>query len=104
YGKPIWQSAPQEGAAMCESFSPDGATLASGSTDHTVRLWDVATGNQKTKLEGHTDVVNCVSFSPGGAILASGSADHSVRVWDVVTGKQKLELQGHTKAVLSVSF
>ena len=36
------------------SFSPDGTTLASGSFDGAVRLWDVASGQQIAALEGHT--------------------------------------------------
>ena len=65
------------------SFSPDGATLASGSEDSTVRLWAVATGEPIATLEGHTDGVNSVSFSPDGATLASGSEDGTILLWDV---------------------
>ena len=57
-------------------FSPNGLTLASGSNDHRVRLWDVATGEGKSTLTGHTRAVGPVVFSPDGTTLASGSNDH----------------------------
>jgi WD40 repeat protein len=66
------------------AFSPDGLTLASGSMDNTIKLWDVATGELKTTIEGHTDSVNSVAFSPNGLTLASG--DNKNKLWRRVLG------------------
>ena len=68
------------------AISPDGDSLASGSDDHVVRLWDVASGILKQTLEGHTDSVESVAFSPDGHTLATVSSDRTARLWDVASG------------------
>ncbi|CAD8128937.1 unnamed protein product [Paramecium sonneborni] len=82
-------------------FSPDGTTLASGSLDKSICLWDVQTGQQKAKLDGHMRSVNSVCFSPDGATLASGSDDNSIRLWDVKTGKM---LQRNNRLIQNSTF
>jgi WD40 repeat protein/tetratricopeptide (TPR) repeat protein len=84
------------------SFSPDGKTIASGSADHTIKLWAVA-GEELQTLHGHQDIVLSVSFSPDGKTIASASADHTIKLW-TVAGKELQTLHGHQDIVLSVSF
>jgi WD40 repeat protein len=85
------------------AFSPDGKTLAVA-TDH-VRLYDVATGEEKAFLHGHKERgVNAVAFSPDGKTLASASMDNTVKLWDVALAKEKATLTGHTDGVLCVAF
>ena len=86
------------------AFSPDGGTLASGSADDTIRLWDVATGKGIAALRGHTSSVRSVAFSPDGKTLASASEDKTVRLWDAATGQNTAVLREHTDFVRSVAF
>jgi WD40 repeat protein len=86
------------------AYSPDGAHLASGSADGTVKVWDARTGQEVRTLAWHTLTVSSLAFSPDGAHLASGSDDHTVKVWDVGTGQELRTLRGHTMQVRSVAF
>ncbi|QJW95820.1 sigma-70 family RNA polymerase sigma factor [Frigoriglobus tundricola] len=86
------------------AFSPDGKTLASASRDATIKLWDVATGKERTALTGHTGSVVAVAFAPDGKTVASAGADKEIRLWDVATGKCTRTLSGHTEPVTSVAF
>ena len=86
------------------AFSPDGTTLASGASDPSIKLWDVATRTNFATRTRFTSSVYSVSFSPDGAILASGSGDTVAHLWEVATWAMITTLQGHTDDVTSVSF
>jgi RNA polymerase sigma factor (sigma-70 family) len=86
------------------AFSPDGKTLASGSYGNTAKLWEVATGEERANLAGHTNAVNAVAFSPDGKTLASGSDDKTIKLWDVKTGTERATLIGHPNGVASLAY
>ncbi len=86
------------------SFSPDNLTLASGSYDRLVRLWNAQDGNLIDILQGHTNGIRVVSFSPDGLWLASGSVDNTIRLWDTRSKALVHTLKGQSGGVWSVSF
>ena len=74
------------------AFSPDRQTLASGSWDNTIRLWDARTGAHLRTLRGaYTNTVYSVSLSPDGGTLVSGSADGTVLLWQLMPVLAELE-------------
>jgi len=112
---------------MAMAFSPDGKILAAGGMDGTVRVWDVASGDQLHKLEGpvtaryvpsgisstdqfnkvggrHRAEVWSVAFSPDGKHLVCGGQDKLIRVWDVSTGKELGQFRGHDGTVVGLAF
>ncbi len=74
-----------EGAVSALCFDPKGERLISGSTDHTIRLWDFVLGTpygKKAPLKGHEQRVGFLGFAPDGARLLSASDDRTFKIWD----------------------
>ena len=90
--------------ARSVAFSPDGTTLASGSSDGMLQLWNVATKTKITTLEDSDDVVTSVDFSLDGTTLAAGMGDGTVTLWDMATKTKAATLVAGDGAAHSVAF
>jgi hypothetical protein len=85
------------------TFSPDGKTIASASSDKRIKLWNVASGENTATLDGHTDRVSSICYSPDGKMIISGSRDKTLKLWDIIGGRPPVTLRGHTGFVTCVA-
>jgi dipeptidyl aminopeptidase/acylaminoacyl peptidase len=103
YDQSIRTFAGHADAVRSVAFSPDGRNAQSGSNDHTVRLWDVATGEGIRTFAGD-GIVTSVAFSPDGRSALSDDGNYTFKLWDVATGKEIRTFGGHTSYVAAVAF
>jgi len=80
----------------------DSHRAVSGSTDGTLRVWDLETGETLRTFEGHSRVVNTVAVVDGCRVV-SGSDDKTLRVWDLETGEILRIFKGHWLGVTAVA-
>lgn len=70
---------------------PDGRRCLSASSDRTLRVWDMDTGEQLLVLQGHTDRVKACAVTPNGRRAISTSTDSTLRIWDLASGVQQAQ-------------
>jgi WD40 repeat protein len=91
------------GVVTAVAVTPDGKFAVSGSWDKTVKVWELATGEEKLTLRGHSDWVTAVAVTPDGERVVSASRDSKLKVWDLVTGEERLTIVGHADRATAVA-
>lgn len=84
-------------------FLPDGNAAITASTDRTLCIWDLATGQLRRRLTGHGGAVNAVAASRDGGVVVSASSDRTLRLWDPTTGEVQGVLDGHGGEITAVA-
>jgi WD40 repeat protein len=103
-GQELLQLHGHDGGVSCVCFSRDGRRLASGSSDKTVRLWDVENRQELPRLlEDNCVRTTRICFSPDGR-LATASWDGNVHVWDATSGLELVCLRGDKDPVTGMFF
>jgi WD40 repeat protein len=90
-------------AITCAAFSPDGALIATGSVDSTVRIWHARSSRLIRVLDGHKRFVTSLAFTPDCRFLFSGADDQKAILWEVASGKVVCSDAGHHDHVSMVA-
>jgi WD40 repeat protein len=85
-GGPVWGQNQHGGDVLSLAFSPDGSTLASGSTEDWIYLWDVASGESQGVLQENASDILSLAFSADGTLLAAGTEEGGVWLWNLGDG------------------
>ena len=91
----------------CIAFHPIFSSLASGSEDTTIKIWDWELGELERTVKGHTKSVLDVDYGGprGGTLLASCSTDLTIKLWDPSDEYKNIRtLPGHDHSVSAVRF
>ncbi len=85
-------------------FTPDNKYIITGSSDKTIKVWDIKTGKEKKTLTGHGDYITSLSITRDGKYLASSSWDGTVLIWSLKKWKILTTLEGKFSYINSVAF
>eukprot|EP00172_Hildenbrandia_rubra_P002306 Plantae.Rhodophyta-Hildenbrandia_rubra.ctg3060.p1 GENE.Plantae.Rhodophyta-Hildenbrandia_rubra.ctg3060~~Plantae.Rhodophyta-Hildenbrandia_rubra.ctg3060.p1 ORF type:complete len:884 (-),score=180.11 Plantae.Rhodophyta-Hildenbrandia_rubra.ctg3060:1565-4216(-) len=99
-----WTVLAHEKDVNAVAVSSSGKTIATGSQDRTVKLWNPQNGSLVAECRGHRRGIWSVAFSPSEKFLASAAGDSTVRIWSEEDGACLRTLEGHNAGVLKVLF
>lgn len=102
--KPLQDDRAATESATCLAFSGDGAILGVGQSDGKITLWDSASGERRSTLDGHENFVVSLAFAPDHTALASSGNGCLTRVWDLTSGKERFTISGRMNTSVALSF
>jgi WD40 repeat protein len=101
---PLFDSSAGSAGAKCLAFAPDGSTLAVGQKDGRITLWNIATRQKQSTLQGHTEFVASLVFAPDGRSLVSSGGDRIARLWNLATGRTRFAIPDQESMFVSFAF
>ena len=85
------------GSVQSVVVTPNEQQIVSGSTDETIKVWDLESGKEVRTLSGHDGSVSAVAVTPNGRQVVSGSGDRTIKVWELSLGPAILDVEASVK-------
>ncbi|MEH2086810.1 NB-ARC domain-containing protein [Nostoc sp.] len=86
------------------AITPDGERVISGSSDKTIKVWNLKSGQLLFTLEGHTAPVTALAITPDSERVISSSFDKTLKIWEIKSRKELFTCIGHKKRVTAVAI
>jgi len=86
------------------AFAPNGKSLAAGTQEGNLVVWDVAKESEQWRADAHIGRLTTVAYSPDGRLIATAGQDRVIKIWDARTGTLKQTLTGHPREIACVAF
>ncbi|KAF6039472.1 TBL3 [Bugula neritina] len=96
-----WKSI-HDGPILEMTIEQTSTLLASGSSDKSIKIWDIDRKYWTHNLKGHTGVITAVKFHPEGVWLLSAALDLHIRVWNLQNSECLACLEGHFSAITDI--
>ncbi|MBK8906197.1 MAG: hypothetical protein IPM53_33775 [Anaerolineaceae bacterium] len=93
-----------EKEVLAVAITPNGQRALSASTDHTLKLWNLRSGQVEKTLTGHEEGVLAVAITPDGQRAISASGDNTLKLWNLQSGQAEKTLTGHEEGVSAVAI
>lgn len=83
-------------------FTPDSKHILSAGKDKSIKLWEVATGNEIRTFSGHLSYILCLKITKDGKYFFSAGTDAKIIMWELATGKIIKIFEGHQNRINSL--
>ncbi|MBD2480980.1 tetratricopeptide repeat protein [Planktothrix sp. FACHB-1365] len=91
-------------SVLCLRILAEGQTLVSASSDNTIKIWNLKTGQKIRDFKGHSSQINALAITPNDQTLASGSSDNTIKLWNLQTGQKIRTLTGHSGQINTLAI
>lgn len=84
-------------------FTSDDKYIVSVTSNHTLSLWDIESGEQLKVFSRHNNTINSIAITPNEKYIISGSSDGNIKLWDIESGEELKTFIGHKNSINTLS-
>ncbi len=94
----------RQDSPMAVAFSDDGQSIAVGSFEYELGIYDVPSGDIKRFFRVPPHTITSLVFLRGEELLATASLDGTVKIWDLISGHSPISIRGQKSGITSLAY